>query len=183
MKEVFAMLYHFRQHRLLRKRSLKLSFYFYRMTEQNLHTVLISKEYITEFIPQKSPIVMVDELLHCDDKKTVSQFTVDPENIFVKDGFLREPGIIENMAQTGALKAGYESVKQGIEPLVGFIGAIKDLKIYSLPVTGAVLRTEIFITNEVFNITIIKARSFCNELLIAECEMKIAVQKNIKING
>jgi 3-hydroxyacyl-[acyl-carrier-protein] dehydratase len=148
-----------------------------RMIQQNLHTPLVNKENITEFIPQKHPIVMVNELLACDDTKTVSRFTVEPENIFVKDGKLGEPGIIENMAQTGALKAGYESRRLGIEPVVGFIGAIKDLKIYSLPAIGSELRTEVVVTNEVFNITIIKASAFCNGLLIAECEMKIAIQK------
>jgi 3-hydroxyacyl-[acyl-carrier-protein] dehydratase len=138
------------------------------MTQQNLQPALISKEYITEFIPQKHPIVMVDELLYCDEKKTVSRFTIEEGNIFVRNGKLREPGIIENMAQTGALKAGYESRLLGIEPVVGFIGAIKDLKIYMLPVTGSEIRTEI---------CIIRASTFCNELLIAECEMKIAIQK------
>lgn len=147
------------------------------MIQQNLQPALISKEYIAEFIPQKHPIVMVDELLYCDEKKTVSRFTIDKENIFVRNGKLREPGIIENMAQTGALKAGYESRLLGIEPVVGFIGAIKDLKIYMLPVIGSEIRTEICITNEVFNITIIRATTFCNEILIAECEMKIAIQK------
>ena len=145
--------------------------------QQHLQTVLISKEYIAEFIPQKDPIIMVDELLYCDELKTVSQFTITPGNIFVKNGVLKEPGIIENMAQTGALKAGYESRRRGIEPMVGFIGAVKDLKIYAVPSVGSVIHTEILITNEVFNITIIKARTCCNEILIAECEMKIAIQK------
>jgi|SRR6185436_6999542 len=147
------------------------------MIPQNLNTALITKEYITEFIPQKHPIVMVDELLYCDEKRTVSRFTIHPENIFVRDGKFREQGLIENMAQTGALKAGYESRRLGIEPMVGFIGAIKDLKIYYLPAIGSEVRTEIVITNEVFNITIIRASTFCNEQLIAECEMKIAIQK------
>ncbi|MEO5570014.1 MAG: hypothetical protein ABIT08_15765 [Bacteroidia bacterium] len=133
------------------------------MTQHDLHAILISKEYITEFIPQKEPMVMVDELMYCDAKKTVSRFKIEAENIFVKNGRLNEAGIIENMAQTGALKGGYESKLQGIEPVLGFIGAIKNLKIYALPEIGSYIETEIFITGEVVNNTVIRARTSCNE--------------------
>ena len=149
---------------------------------QQSQAVLITKKHITEYIPQKHPIVMVDELLYCDEKKTVSGFFIDLENIFVKNGFMTVPGIIENMAQTGALKAGYESKKMGIEPVVGFIGAIKDLIIHFLPKAGSEIQTEIVITHEVFNVTLVKTRTYCREALVAECEMKIAIQKTMVAN-
>jgi 3-hydroxyacyl-[acyl-carrier-protein] dehydratase len=95
----------------------------------------------------------------------------------VKDGFLQEPGIIENIAQTAAAKAGYEVKKNGAEPLIGFIGAVKDLKIYDLPKVGDVLRTTVVIKNEVMGVTIIDGTSFVNEHKIAECEMKIFIQQ------
>ncbi len=142
-----------------------------------MQSPLITKDEITSYIPQGHPIVMVDNLLFCDDTKTVSSFVIEPDNIFVKNGNFTEPGIIENIAQTVALKAGYESKKEDTEPLVGFIGAIKKLKIYHLPELYSEIQTEIKITHRVFNIIMFEARSFCRQVLVAECEMKIAIQK------
>lgn len=138
---------------------------------------LVSKEKISEYIPQKEPMVMIDTLDHCEGASTRTSFEIRENNLFVKDGALREPGIIENIAQTAAVKAGYEAKKQGAEPLVGFIGAIKDLQIYALPTVGTVLDTEVLIKTEVMNVTIIQGTSFCAGTKIAECEMKIFIQK------
>ena len=62
---------------------------------------------VSALIPQKAPIEMVDKLWLNDDTTTVSDFTIGEDNIFCQDGFFREPGIIENIAQTAAIRAGY----------------------------------------------------------------------------
>jgi len=51
------------------------------------------------YIPQKPPIVMVDNLLECSEKGADTQFTVQPENIFVQNGYLVEPKYISRMAE------------------------------------------------------------------------------------
>jgi len=102
-----------------------------RIKVNNMETILVSKEQITDYIPQRNPILMIDTINYCEDKVIKTNFEVRVDNIFVKDGLLYEPGIIENIAQTAAAKAGYEVKKYGAEPLVGFIGAIKDLIIYN----------------------------------------------------
>ncbi len=145
--------------------------------------LLVSKEEVTSFIPQQAPIVMVDALIYSDDKKAVSTFLIEKENMFVKDGFFEEPGIIENMAQTAALKAGYEIKKLGALPKIGFIGGIKNLFIYQLPAIGETLTTEIYLENEIFGITIVKTKAFCKDSLCAECELRIALQTEDKLSG
>jgi predicted hotdog family 3-hydroxylacyl-ACP dehydratase len=142
-----------------------------------MNTPLVSKEHITEYIPQGQPIVMIDTLNYCEGATTKTTFKIEPGNIFVKNGILHEPGIIENMAQTAAAKAGYEVKKHGAEPLLGFIGAIKDLKIFALPKVGEVLETTVVIKTEVMGVTLIEGTSFCDGVKIAECEMKIFIQK------
>ena len=62
---------------------------------------------ILKLIPQRAPIVMVDTLLYFDETKVVSELTILENNMFVQDGYLTEPGLIENMAQTVALYTGY----------------------------------------------------------------------------
>jgi 3-hydroxyacyl-[acyl-carrier-protein] dehydratase len=147
-----------------------------------MKTVLVPKEHITDYIPQRPPFVMIDTLNYCEGAVTKTNFEVREDNIFVKDGLLHEPGLIENIAQTAAVKAGYEVKENGAEPLIGFIGAIKDLVIYILPEIGDVLETTVTIKMEVMGITLVEGVSICNGNKIASCEMKIFIQKPDQTN-
>lgn len=125
---------------------------------------------------------MIDTLNYCEGSTTKTTLRIEKENIFVKDGLLHEPGIVENIAQTAAAKAGYEVKKLGAEPLLGFIGAVKDLKIFNFPKVGDLLETTVVIKTEVMGVTLIEGTSFCNGIKIAECEMKIFIQKPADTN-
>jgi predicted hotdog family 3-hydroxylacyl-ACP dehydratase len=142
---------------------------------------LVDKNHITDYIPQKPPIVMIDAIISCDDVSVTTQLEIEADNIFVQDNFLQEPGVVENMAQTAAAKAGYEAKKQNAEPFLGFIGAIKDLKIFALPKVGDILTTTVTVKMDVMGITLIGAASHCNDIKIAECEMKIVIQKTADV--
>lgn len=144
---------------------------------------LVDKESITDYIPQKPPIVMVDAIISCDDVSVVTQFEIQSDNIFVRGNTLQEPGVIENMAQTAAAKAGYEVKKRNAEPFLGFIGAIKDLKIHFLPKVSSILRTTVTVKMDVMGITLINAVSECEGNTVAECEMKIVIQKTADVQA
>lgn len=132
---------------------------------------------ILSFIPQRAPFVMVDKLLDCDEKRGRSSFTVRADNIFVENGELREPGLTENIAQTAAARSGYMGGRSG-EPIpVGYIGGIKNLEIMALPKTGDELITEIAIENQIFDVMLISGKVYCREQLMAQCEMKIFINK------
>ncbi|MCX6297407.1 MAG: hypothetical protein NTX97_15380 [Bacteroidetes bacterium] len=62
---------------------------------------------ISLLIPQKPPFEMVDKLWYNDDSKTISGFSIKENNIFCENGFFSESGIVENIAQTAALRVGY----------------------------------------------------------------------------
>ena len=142
---------------------------------------LVDKTHITDYIPQKPPIVMIDAIISCDDASVTTQLEVQADNIFVRDNFLQEPGVIENMAQTAAAKAGYEAKKQNAEPFLGFIGAIKDLIIHTLPKVGDIIKTTVTVKMDVMGITLIGATSTCGNTKIADCEMKIVIQKTADV--
>jgi predicted hotdog family 3-hydroxylacyl-ACP dehydratase len=137
----------------------------------------LPEENILPFIPQRPPFVMVDKLLYCDETTARTSFTVRPDNIFVEDGELREPGLAENIAQTAATRSGYASAAANEPTPVGYIGAIKNLEIMALPKTGDKLMTEIKIVNQVFDVTLISGKVFCDERLMAQCEMKIFINQ------
>lgn len=131
---------------------------------------------ITELIPQRKPILMIDSLVSFDKIITGTKFTVREENIFVEDGKFYEAGIIENFAQTCAARMGYiNKFLNNKEVRLGFIGAIKNLNINFFPALGDEIETTIEVLNEYFNITLVNAKSVCNGNVIAECEMKISL--------
>lgn len=142
---------------------------------------LLSGAAVSALIPQKPPIEMIDTLWSNNETTTVSGFTILPGNMFCEGGFFREPGIIENIAQTAAIRAGYmasQLMKSGElkAPPLGYIGAIKKLVIHRLPAVGDVLRTTITVQQVVFDVTLITAQSAVNGQPIAECEMKIFIK-------
>lgn len=137
--------------------------------------MLIEKNEITTLLPQRPPILMVDELLSQDEVKTTTRFEVLDSNLFIRKGEMQEGGIIENIAQSAAARAGYYYQQQNVTPPLGFIGAISKVKINRYPKVGEVLNTLIEMKSEVFNITLIKGTTFINDEQIAECEMKIVI--------
>ncbi|MCK4663948.1 MAG: hydroxymyristoyl-ACP dehydratase [Bacteroidales bacterium] len=139
---------------------------------------LIEGKNILELIPQRLPIVMIDKLISCDKETTVSGLLIKENNLFSQSGYLQESGMIENIAQTAAVRVGYICKQTNQEVPVGFIGAVKGLKIYKLPKVGTNLLTSIKIENEIFDVTIIsgKVNDIAGEIY-AECEMKIFLQK------
>ena len=124
-------------------------------------------------IPQKPPMVMVDRLISAANGVTVTAFRIMEDNIFCENGFFREPGLIENMAQTAAAGVGAKpGVKPGEAP-PGYIGGLRSLRIMEFPAAGSEITSRITVLHEVFEATIAKGEVFLEERLIAECELKI----------
>ncbi|MFN8155046.1 MAG: 3-hydroxyacyl-ACP dehydratase [Bacteroidia bacterium] len=132
----------------------------------------------TILIPQKPPFVMVDHILHSDDTTTRTSFHIQEDNIFVEDGLFGEAGLLENIAQTAAARLGYESSKQGAEVPLGFIGAVKNFEVKNLPPVHSEINTEVTIVTQVFDVTLVRGTVSLGNQVLAECEMKIVIQKN-----
>ncbi|MGZ5135495.1 MAG: 3-hydroxyacyl-ACP dehydratase [Flavitalea sp.] len=142
--------------------------------------MIVSKEHIQPLIPQRKPFVMIDALLHSDERVARTTFQVRQENIFVVDGLFREAGLLENIAQTAAARVGYIVQKEKRPAPMGYIGAVKNFEVFDLPRVNEELETEIMITNQIFDITVITGMVTCNEKLIARCEMKIFITNHKK---
>lgn len=130
-------------------------------------------EDIIDLIPQKAPFVMVGKLLHTDEIRTRSSFLINADNVFVKNNIFQEAGLLENIAQTAALGAGYTAKKENRPVTSGYIGAVKDFEIFNLPKVDDELITEISIENRIFDVTVITGKVWHKETLLAACEMKV----------
>lgn len=134
---------------------------------------IVNFENILSVIPQRPPFVMIDTLLEAGDANASSAFTILPDNVLVINGYLREPGLIENIAQTAAARFGYLCLANNQTVPNGFIGALSRLQINRLPAVHTRIETRIVITNQVFNATLVKGEVLDGDQVIATCEMKI----------
>lgn len=135
------------------------------------------KEKILQLIPQKPPFVMVDKLMEVGEKTAVTLFTITKDNVLVDNGRFTEAGLIENIAQSAALKMGYTCSLKGEKMPQGFIGDVKSLEIAYLPQAGTSISTRITEEHEIFDTVVIKGEIFQDEKIVASCRMKIFIPK------
>jgi predicted hotdog family 3-hydroxylacyl-ACP dehydratase len=131
---------------------------------------------ILDLIPQRPPMVMIDKLTHSDERSAIGRLFIKESNVFCHEGRMQEAGLMEIIAQTAAAHKGYLqlSAQKAVKP--GFIGSIKNLVIHSLPEINTEVLAEIIIENELLGYTIISGRILQNNLIVAECEMRILTE-------
>lgn len=139
---------------------------------------LLSGEQIYSLIPQRPPIVMVDTLYSATDNGAETGLHIVDGNVFVSGGRLREPGIMEHVAQSAAAYAGYGTFRSGLPPKLGFIGEIRQFKISRLPNVGEVLETHLEILGEAGGITLLAACTKAGDETIATGKMKIFIKED-----
>ncbi|MFT7102883.1 MAG: hypothetical protein ACJAYA_001460 [Bacteroidia bacterium] len=141
--------------------------------------MLVGREEVLTFIPQRMPIVVVHGLTAHSETSSTSIFNVENNHLFVKDGKFLPSGLMENIAQSSALRAGYHFSQQvptegeAPEPPIGFIGSLKNFVVTDLPSVGSVLYTTVTVTYEVMGMQVVEASVTCGKNIIASCEMKI----------
>ncbi|MDD5046375.1 hypothetical protein SMA90_26195 [Escherichia coli] len=134
---------------------------------------MIKKIDILELLPHRHPFVMVDELIECDGYYTATRTLIKEDNIFCRNGFFGEAGMMENMAQTCAARLGYKSLMNQMTVKLGIIGAVRDFHVFFLPMAGNFLETSILIEHEVFNAILLSAEIRCNGKTAATGYMKL----------
>lgn len=135
---------------------------------------------IHELLPQREPFVMVDKLVYFDEKNTTTNFLVREDNLFVENGRLNACALAENIAQTCAARLGYVNkyiLKRGIQ--IGFIGAVKDMKVIDTPVVGDVLTTTIHVLEQIMGLTLVTAVIRIGDRVVTTAEMKIALADEV----
>ncbi len=140
-------------------------------------TPLLTGEELYKLFPQRKPIVMVDTFFCADAEGAETGLTIAADNIFCKGERLREPGLIEHIAQSAAAFAGYAPYTKGEAPKLGFIGEIKKFKINRLPVVGEALHTRLRVLGEAAGVTLIAAETDVEGDVVASCQMKIFIKE------
>lgn len=125
---------------------------------------------IENYIPQRPPFVFIDTVLTVDAEQAVTQFTIPADCPLVVDGVLPLAGLMENAAQTCAVRAGQSEGNK-----IGYIGAVKQLEAKRLPKVGETLVTRATLIQEVLNISLVECETRINDEGIATATLKLAI--------
>lgn len=138
--------------------------------------MLIDKNSITNYIPQRAPFVMIDKLISADEIQFESEFEIAGKNIFLKDGILSESALIENIAQTCAAGFGYVGSQNGEEAgKLGFIGSVSRLEVKNSAKENDIIKTKITVISTFDTIHLIEGTAFQGNEELVSCQMKIVV--------
>lgn len=141
---------------------------------------------IRNYLPHRAPMLMVDLIIAVENKMVETVFTLKENNIFIQKNYFVEAGLIENAAQTCAAIVAKDyffdennQEKKDVN-LIGFISALKTLKIHKLPLVGSTINTKAilsssFVTDDYSLCTMI-CSTFCNEILLLEGEINLFIQ-------
>lgn len=129
-----------------------------------------------KYIPQAPPFEMIDALLDAAGGNATTTLTIRPDNILVDGNAFTAAGLIENMAQTAASGAGFESHSRQQPPQVGFIGAVKGFYVSQLPQVHDRIITKTTVLNVIGQVQVVKGEVFLDGHCIAGAEYKIFLQ-------
>ena len=147
---------------------------------------LLNYDEVLALLPHADPMVMIDKLWSSKGDNTVSGFLVKESNIFCKNKVLQEPALIENVAQTAAIRVGYQALlaaqanNEQPKPPFGYIVAVKNCRIHELPKVNDELKTSISVKALVMNVYFIEGTVFKEGKAILECEMRIYQEDHVK---
>lgn len=122
-------------------------------------------------IPQKEPIVLVDRLLDSNKEYSVSDFLIRKDCVFVENGRFVSAGLLENIAQTCALRIGY--LNRGQKVRIGVVGAVKNFSVVRFPAVGETLTTTVKEVLYVDPALVVSAETRVGNESVATCEMKV----------
>jgi len=134
-------------------------------------------------------MLMVDLILEIDANFVETIFLIKEDNIFVDNNIFIEAGLIENTAQTCSSIVGkkYFFDEDGTENenvnVLGFISAIKNLKIHLLPKVGDTIITKANLVSKFagddYTLCTMSCESLLGDKILLECEINLFIQKTI----
>lgn len=146
---------------------------------------------IQNYLPHRAPMLMVDLILDIDANFVETTFLIKEDNIFVQNNVFIEAGLIENTAQTCSSIVGkkYFFDENGTENenvnVIGFISALKNVKIHSLPKVGDTIITKADLVSKFagddYTLCTMSCQSSVEDQLLLECEINLFIQKTVSV--
>ncbi len=143
---------------------------------------------IKNYLPHRKPMLMVDWISKMNNEIVETTFEIKADNIFVTNNLFSETGLIENAAQTCSSVLGQsyfvdenKQDKIGVE-VIGFISAIKTVKIFMLPKVGDTIITKAnliskYVTDD-YSLSTLNCKTFNENKLLLEAEINLFIKEN-----
>ena len=143
---------------------------------------------IRHYLPHRSPMLMVDWIIAMDSQMVETTFEIKEDNIFVSDEIFSEAGLIENAAQTcsAIVGKGYYEDENAQEKedadVIGFISAIKTLKIIAMPEIGQTIFTKATLVSQFvgddYTLCTMSCETFADGKPLLEGEINLFIREN-----
>lgn len=142
---------------------------------------------IKHFLPHQPPMLMVDKFIDIDDQQVETIFEIKANNIFIQSDEFVAVGLVENAAQTcSSIVAQSYFIDENNEEkkdvnVIGFISAIKSVKIHALPKVGNTINTKAnliskFITDD-YSLCTLSCKTYNKQELLLEGEINLFIQE------
>ena len=126
-------------------------------------------------LPHKGPMCCIDRLLSSSKTAAITEADLHAEHVLLTDGLLDPAGCVELAAQTAGALQGFDQYKQGLPPKSGFLVGVQDFFVHGIARAGDTVRIEAAIIAELGEMTVLSARLFHQERLLAEGRLKVYV--------
>lgn len=145
----------------------------------------MSETDILILLPQREPMLMVDDLHQTGTNTATTSFLVRAGNIFLdEEGRLAEVAVIEHQAQSASAFAGKQAVDTGATaPPVGLIGEVRHFHCNRRPSVGDTLKTTVAWGAEVAGMSRVKVSTAVDGETIATGDLKVYIRKNDGTQG
>ncbi|MCP4121054.1 MAG: hypothetical protein GY751_04820 [Bacteroidetes bacterium] len=119
--------------------------------------IAILNEKLDQLLPQQPPFVFISSILHWEDDAVTTSYLISDECVFLKESVFQPAGLVEFMAQSGAILVGCRHLDVDDGPPIGYIASIRNLEICRLPTIGTELKCSIQVKNEILSSLIIES--------------------------
>ncbi|OBQ54709.1 ABC transporter permease [Tamlana sp. s12] len=141
---------------------------------------------IQNFLPHRAPFLMVDKVISIDEEHVSTSFAIRKDDIFVVDGEFSEVGLIENAAQTCSSIVGKsyfdeDDVEGKGAKLIGFISAIKSIKVTACPKVGETITSNAHLQSRFdadnYSICTLSCTVLSSNKELLSCVLNLFIQK------
>ncbi|WP_303316746.1 ABC transporter permease [Flavivirga abyssicola] len=141
---------------------------------------------VSNFLPHRSPFLMVDKVLTLNDEHVSTSFKIKKDCLLVEDDYFNEIGLIENAAQTCSSIVGKsffndDDIEGEGANLIGFISAVKKVTVFSCPkvdstIISSARLTSRFDTNN-YSICSLECNIHEGASKLLSCEMNLVIKE------
>lgn len=145
--------------------------------------MLIGSDQIAQYLPQRPPFIMVDELLAVDHRYIRTRLTIRSDNLFLEEDTFPAHALIEHLAQSAAAGITFQHLAKvpatsSPSKLEGFLVGLSRLEVFDLPRVTNTIETRLELLHRFGNLVQLQGSIFLNQTQLLRGTLKVAGQRS-----